>query len=598
MAMQKFAAADILGLTPAVEPTSAEGKTFALDGANFVFDTRGPRSSFGNRTLSQRRFSLPSYVQSKRLRTHLGMQVFYFFGDGIYEWHESLGHYSLVYQTPDTTKYPFRWSCDYLTGLIYFCHPRTGILVYNPDTQVCLPHAQIGKATPNGVQCIAVNNGRLCAMDPLYFTWSNPGDGTDFTPGLGGGGFQLISDRMSGIPITMTTYTGGCLTWTTAGTMRSVFTGDAAVFQHRSLTTEFMPVSSFGTTRVDNDTVILLDERGLFQSRGQNPTLYTPPGESSTAYAPMFNEFLIQYIRENQLSVRDNVRLEWDELRKFLYLSVNIGESGALFQKAFVFYPQLDKWGSFDEPHYGIGPVRIDDSTRMGNYYGYVDVEGVQRYWVDAASREVSASKTQVYVSANYWNPPNQKPTQYQSTDDGRIACASGRLSGFSKAGMNQREGYYSPGILTPIVPEITGLNSFITAGFFRPVGPNAVDEMAEVVNILIRSSPLSPSSIEVVDYMQGTGADDWNADVGTQDFGLDVPTSNIYQLTVTGTLDGTTEFMSETPMLASFNPTAQYYACSVTGVWHSVTIGAANPGDSFHLKMLELTATSAGRIL
>ena len=588
MATQKFSAGDMQGLTPAVDPTQSD-KIFALEwsGRNFIFDSLGPKSSFGNRQLMPQPRTAPSYVQGVRLKLRSGDRCFHFFGDGIWEWNEFLGGYKLVYLTPDTTKVPGRWSYGYLAGYLFFCHPRVGILVYNIDTGLCVPHRQIGIGTPSNAMAIEVNNGRLCVMDPLFYSWSNPSDGLDFTPKLGGGGFQLISDRVAGTPILLTGYAGGCLLWTTEGVLRSEFTGDAAVFRFRSLGTEYRPSNSFCSCRVDNDTMIILDERGLFQSKG----------DSITPFAPLFNEFLIKYIREWKLSVDQNLRLEWDRLKRMLYVSVSHTYANAIYDLAFVYYPPLDKWGQFNEPHYGILPVLIDDGERSGDYFGFVDSDGIVKYWSGAPNREAEAT-TITQSKSNLFMPAIQRDSQYAPTDEGRLMSSTLKISSFSMVGMTQRAGYYEAGILTPKTVALTGLDSKLTFGLFRPTGPGESDDASEILNVLIRSEESNIGESTQIDWQAESGTDDWQSGSGNVDRGLGLLGYVNHKLRVIGTLDGKTEWQSDVPMLELESPAGRYYSCSVVGVWHMIEITAADVGESFHIRTGEITATSAGRIL
>ena len=63
----RFAIRDVKGLTPAIEPTVSD-EIFALEGRNYVFDSRGVRSPFGDRLLSVVPLPVPAHVQAIRLR--------------------------------------------------------------------------------------------------------------------------------------------------------------------------------------------------------------------------------------------------------------------------------------------------------------------------------------------------------------------------------------------------------------------------------------------------------------------------------------------------------------------------------------------------
>lgn len=581
---------DMKGLTPAVDP-AVSSEIFALTGRNYLFDSLGPRSIYGNRLLLPHERTKPNQVQGIRVRIRDRDRTFLMDGDGIWEWRESPGGFVNIYATPDTSLSPYRWSHGYLNGYLYLAHPRVGLLALDIDSGICYPHYQIGEATPEEVLAITINNGRLIVVGPTLFSWSEPSNGLSFVPTLGGGGFQVIGDKVPGNPIAVSDYVRGCLTWTAGGVMRSEFTGDAAVYRHRAIHTDYRPVNSFCSVRVDNDSVIILDERGLFRSQGESPA----------PYAPVFNEFLANYIQEHDLNIGNNLRLEWDSLRRLLYVSVSHSYASNIYEKAFVYYPPLDKWGIFNEEHYGILPILIADSQRADDYFGFVDSEGRVRYWDDVGSREKPASESTSKRSANLYRPITPRTVQDSDSDLGTYMPAWGRADTVSRAGMTQPAGYYVTGATTPITPELLGLDSKIQFGLFRPNGNQAADEMSEVVNVLIRSVQSGDPATVSEDFLtvpDTSDNQDYNIVTGTLDYGITPTTYVNHGFRIIGSLDGITEFQSTEPSLVGFVRGARYYSCSCVGVWHIMEVTAANPGESFHIKAFEPTFVPAGRLL
>lgn len=590
MSLGKFAVTDINGLTPAIDPTVSE-KIFALNGRNYVFDSRGPRSAFGNRFLLPQQRSKPQAIQGIRLKQRTGDRCFTLDGDGIWEWREDLGGYQSIYATPDTTLNPYRWTSGYLSGYFFACHPRVGILALDLNSGVCQPLSQIGVAVPEDVLAIVVDNGRLIVIGTAFFSWSAPSNGLDFTPTLGGGGFQLISDRVPGSPIMVTSYTKGCLTWTTGGVLRSEFTGDAAVYRHRALNTEYRPVNSFCTCKVDNDTVVILDERGLFQSKGDSPV----------AYAPLFNEFLIEYIQQNNLRVGENLRLEWDELQRLLFVSASLSYADPIFESCFVLYPALDKWGQFSERHYGIFPLLISEGERADDYYGFADDSGRVRYWQNTGSREQEIHLSLSLRNGNLHQPVLQHPPHQNDGETGVVLSSTSKLSGIPKSPILRPAGYYLAGVTTPMTPELVGLNAKLQFGLMRPTGQTAADETSEISGVIVRSVLSGDQNKLTLDFntvAPGTVDEDYNLGVGGEDYGIENSNYVNHKLTLIGTLDGITAFNTVVPDLEGFVKGARYYSCSCVGVWHIAEIAALDVGESFHLKTFEFTASSAGRLL
>lgn len=592
MAEGKFQVLDMKGLTPGVDPTVSR-EIFALGGRNYVFDSKGVKSPFGNRAVSLVPLENADHIQGVRLRITGGDRTFWFVRHGIIEWDEDLGGWRTVFVTPDTANAPYRWTFEYLNGYLYFAHPAVGILVLNVESNYCAPHEEVGIGTPEQVLAISQNNGRLGVLTTTTLSWSAPSNGLNFTPALGQAGAQVVAERIAGDPIMLTSHARGFLTWTTGGVMRSEFTGDKAVFRHRTLQTEYRPINSFCTARVDEDTVIILDERGLFRSRG----------DQVSPFAPIFNEFLIGFMQERDYNVGQAVRIEWDDLQRRLYLSYSDSYANPIYEKCFVYYPPLDKWGEFNESHYGILPLKIGDSERADDYFGFVDGSRVARYWLGTGSRQKSVADSTGPETANLYIPEIEKPAQAIVGEEGRIVSAYGKLRGFDATLITQIEGYYTDGASVPQVPELTGLNSLVKFGLFRLTGEQAADEVSEITSVVIRNVISGESDVLTEDFMlvpDGTSDEDYQAIVGEEsvDLGIDPLNYINHTFELVGTKDGDTDWVRQTPELVDYDRAARYFACTVPGVWHIAEIGAESVGEVFHVKTFELTGTSQGRLL
>jgi hypothetical protein len=590
MAEGRFKAADIKGRTPGLDPTQSK-ELFALEGKNYTFDSLGVKSPFGNRLLTPVSFTRPEHAQGVRLRLRGGDRCFTLLSDGVHEWDEDKGGFRTIYQTPDLSVTPYRWTHQYLNGQMYFAHPSTGLLVLNLDTGICAPHEDVAKGTLPRIMAVSENNGRLVVMTDELLGWSAPSNGLDFTPGFGGAGFQKIAERVAGDPILAMSYARGVMTWTSGGIMRAEFTGDVSVFRFRTLNTEYRPINSFCMARVDEDTVIFLDERGLFQSRG----------EAITPYAPVFNEFLINFLQDNKYRDGVNVRLEWDDRKRYLFVSYSDSYSSPLYEKCFVYYPPLDKWGEFNESHYGILPFRVNRSERSDDYFGFVDESGRPRYWRGGGAREAPVESATKPRTSNLYRPVIQKPTQSLNEESGMVLSSSAKLSGFSRAGISRTEGYYSVGSTSPVNAELVGLDSLFRFGLLRIIDDGPADAMGEVTSVLVRSVKSGDSDILKVDFNlvpDGTADEDFNLLFGFEDKGLSPLNYINHTLEVVGTVDGGSDFVREAPTLATILPEMRSFACSVPGIWHIVEIGAESVGEAYHLHTFELTATNAGRYL
>jgi hypothetical protein len=345
---------------------------------------------------------------------------------------------------------------------------------------------------------------RVCVIDEKAFSWSAPGDGTLWVPQLGGAGFQEINARVSGYPIMVNSYGRGTLTWTTGGVMRSEFTADSSVFRHRQLVTEYRPINSFSPFRLDNDTIVFLDERGFFKTQGETPQPLTP----------IFNEFLIDYLQRNNLKVGDNCRVEFDDLQRRVYLSVSQSFTNPLYEKAFVLYSSLDKWGTFDEEHYGILPLLITESTRADDYFGFVDSTGRVRYWHGGATREILP--TDSHLNSRYPLIRNQRLLNSQG-----IPLSSHRvwrLTPSTQAHIRNEPDSMAQVDSRPL-PPILLVWIAVQLGYIRAVDNDSYDRLCEISTIYLGSVYNSPFTAE--SELALTPPVSIDGDTGGEDIGL-----------------------------------------------------------------------------
>ena len=583
MAEQAWQAKDFMGLTPALDARRTN-QVFVLDGSkNLSFTASGPVSSFGNRFLLPQSLGTPEHVQGVRIQLRTGDRSFTFTNDSILEWSEQLGGWKILALIPKILE-PYRWTAGYLNGVIYFCHPRTGIIELDLDTGVCQPIKGIG--TPSQARAITVNQGRLVVLTDQVLAWSWQSNGRNFTPALGEAGVQRLAARVAGFPIAVSNYAGGVLTWTTGGLMRSEFTGDQEVYRHRDINTEYRPVNSFCVLQTDRNTSMILDERGIFKSQGEAPEPATP----------LFNEFLKDYIQKNLLKLQQNLRIEYDFYHQQMYVCESLSRYSPLYERAFVLNPNLDKWSSFDESFYGLLPLVVNQSEREGDYFGFVGADSIARFWKETGSREIPSEDP----TLNLFYPLIQKP-YWKEDGTGINVCSSSLTLGFAPIGDEPRAGYY-PHDGESIVPASrTGLDATLVLGLIKFDGLNeSFDQMAEVSLVLVGNVVSGPSDVVAEDYNlipDGVADEDYNLEVGQVDFGAEPLNYVNHGLEIIGTQDGQSTFIQEEPELTLFKKAARYYACSVPGVWHILKMTATEPGDAIHLRDFELTATYAGRV-
>ena len=580
----RYEADDFLGLTPAVDPRVGD-KLYALDGRNYVFDSFGPRSVFGNRFLTPYPLGRPEHSEGARLRLRTGDRVFTFTSDAILEWDENTGGFRVIYYfNSSIEQFAYRWTFDYLNGIMYFCHPAVGILAYIVDSDICQPLE--GPGVPVEPIAIAVVSGRLAAITERQYIWSAPGDGTRWTPELGGAGFMDVNTRVPGYPILISAYARGAMVWTTGGVMRAEFTGDAEVFRFRALVTEYRPINSYCMFRLDNDTIGFLDERGFFSTQGEAPRPLTP----------LFNEFLIDYVQRMNLKLGQNIRVDWDDLTRRLYLSMSLSETNPIYEKAFVLYQPLDKWGTFNEEHYGILPSLVKESSRRDDYFGFVDSNGRLRYWNGSGSREILP----VDGRLNSYYPTMQKPPVQQLDGDAVILASTASFNTVPTTQYTQRGGYYGFEGISPAASNVTGLDAVVSLGLVRAKSEISHDRMIEMTQIMIGSILSDPTPDPIEDWAaipEGESDEDYNEETGGEDWGVEDVTYVNHGLRIIGTNDGVSIWQTVDPIMYRYDRAVREFAGSCLGIWHIIELSAVEIGEAFHVRFMELTAVDGGRL-
>jgi len=586
MSLRAYQAREIQGLMPAVEPTQSD-EIFALRGQNYVFDSKGPRAAFGDRFLSHNPFLSPQGMSGVRVKLREGDKCFYFSRHGIYDWNEGTRDFRMLYRFTPLLYDLTAWSTAYVNGYVFMNHPSIGILAYEVASEYVVPAAAAGVGVPSKVQYIAANKSRLIAVTEDAYHYSSQGDGFDFNPRLGFAGFQLIKDLVPGSPLGVVSFPYGCLTWTTGGLVRSEFRGDAAVYKHDAVDTQFRPINSHCIAKVNKDASVILDERGLFVTEG-GPV---------QPYDDAFNEFLIGYLRENDLSLGDYARLVWDETHQHLYVSLGTDQYNSIFDMAFVYYPAIRKWGQMNHPHHAVVPVEIPSGVREISSAGIIDDTGRLRYFEPVYSRQARVEDGGEYDSLDYVRSSLQFPTFY--THDSEVTAVSSRKPLHTQGIVNTVAGYVTAGGITPQNGPLVGLDSSIKLGFFRASTGMAADELSELTQLTLRSrvrDPGGPASTR--DDPENRKAQDYDPlQVLSLIPELDPMKHEVHGIRVAGSIDGTDEFTYTVPHLARVTDNARFYSFSTVGIWHSIELYAINPGESFAPVSIVITATPAGTL-
>jgi hypothetical protein len=402
MPKDRFPIPDIASYTPNIDPRGVPTQNFVLQGENFLFDPMGPKSGFGSRIIANGESIEVEGGVVQSIQIAKFSFVFTTLGVYMVDVEDLDAPWSQVLSLTPFANTPIpedkKWTAAYLAKGIYFVHPVYGmyVLATNVNVPVMTPKDQDDiPGLPYKPQAICETNGRMVVLGIKYIGWSNSGEPQNFIPEIGGAGQQLLSDRVSGNPLTMSGFQTGFIVWTDSGCMIAEFIGGDTVFRFDRSTTKQLPINAFTVEDLPNGSQILLTKQGLF---------ITESGKEPTPVAPLFSDFLMTLLKERpQLRARLTYQIESD----LLYAQLRDWTDHYVY--TYVLAVSLDKWGIFSERHLGIirySPVR--------GAFGYCDSKGIVRRFVETFTKEETPGVfvgLDSFLEIGYIRPPNMLPS-------------------------------------------------------------------------------------------------------------------------------------------------------------------------------------------
>lgn len=582
-----FSATEIRGLAPSLDVRGLDSPV-VTDGRNIVLDSDGIRSAFGAELLDSAPVKSTVGTQGVALDIEESNRSIVMFDNWMGEWDGVRGTWIPRAFFTSTVARPHRWTKAFVNGFVFLCHPVVGILWLNAETN------EVGQLNVPGLPAlpvaIAQNQGRLIVMNDAFLTWSAQSNGFDFTPQIGGPGFQLINDRVPGRPLMIASVARGVLTWTTRGLMFSEFTGALEVYRHRAVNTTFRPVNSFCVQafsgqqgqQIENDSVVILDRRGLFQTDGG---LLRP-------FAPDFNEFLIERFKRIHFLEFSNLRLEWHEEFQHLYLCESVTDRSDTYTRSWVYYPPLGKWGSFDATHRGLFPVRISRGAMRGNWMAY-HAKSDNR--LRLLRRVPHVKNIPITLGTNLV----RRGWRETAVNGGRSVVTLRMATSAEIESLSSADGYFTHDFAGKAPLEKMSLDATATVGVFKLSAGEVISRLSEIHNVLIGSLTARSDLVPEEDFlvpMEGVEDMDYDVLSGAEDFGVAPYTTVSYSLELLSSFDGMTVATKTTPYLEDFHPTAQLFSAFQPGVWHAFRINATKPGETFQLKWVEFQGILSGR--
>jgi len=594
MATKRFRGQEIGSYTPALDARIMD-RLFVVGGRNYSFDSKGPKTDFGNRMLTPIPLRNTLEVQG----TRIAGRAFVHTQDAILEWSTALDTWIPCYYLHEasTDGYEnYRWSSAFLDRTIFFSHPAHGIFrvgvsdatLVNTFFKMTSVNVTGLPSTPLG---IVESNARLCILTPTAVYWSGPSDGTDFVPTIGGAGFVVLASRIGGEPLAITDFSGGFIVWTTSGALLAEFIGGDNVFRFSVLVGAERPQNPLAVARLNVDQTLFLTNRGLFRSAN---------GQTPEAVQPAFNEFIRDYLTQNPGA---QGRLEYDNVRDRLYVLLRV--QGSLYKRVFVLIPTLDSWGEFSSDCYGVLPM-------TGDSFGFVGYDNLARVWDEIPFRQVPSTE-----------PRDLKyPRMLHKQMPVESIVSSPMICQHTEHLNNVSEGYYHPESDAIGALATEGLDAEIEVGYFRPgLIDDSHDGFIEIQSLGLGSYPqrlptdLVPGNLEYDTYIEHyskmySPVEDWESLVDVDEdwesstaddeeyggaYALFSPST--YSIELRSSIDGYT-YESTIPDRARFDAKATTFSCFTSGVLHTMVLGATDPGDIVQLRYLEMTLAYGGRLL
>lgn len=591
----RFRGQEINSLTPALDARNVD-QLFVVGGRNFSFDSKGPKTDFGDRIMMFKPFKNAADMHGTRIAGRTFVHTPY----ALYEYDTAVETWIPQFFFHDITAYGFagtRWGAAFLNRMIVLAHPVYGYLrcsTLTPDSSQVFVQFDSDSVPgiPDAPLGIVETNGRLVVLTQTAVSWSGPSDVLDWTPELGGAGAQVLAERVGGDPLAITAHANGFIVWTTSGALLGEFIGGDGVWRFTGLLASNRPQNSFCTARLNQDETLFLTQQGLFSSKN---------GAVPEAVQAPFNEFLRDYMARNP---KAQGRLDYDELQDRWYIQLRTHHE--IYSRTYVLTPTLQRWGEFSEPLYGVMPITND-------VFGYIGLDRLPRGWLETPTREILPS------GQVDWLFPRIAGRSISITNEW---CTFGTCVD-RPIGNLIRDDFYNYGVDSPAITHVKGLDAEIIIGYFRPTQvDNTADGLIEVQELALGSYPqalpedfapgnlwydyyiehyslLNQNQEDWEDEEDDLDDEDWNLGDSEEDFGGPYALLNRYGYGIQwlASVDGYTDIVTA-PELARFDTKVSTFSCVSSGIMHKLKLTATAPGEAIHVRYVEVTLAYQGQLL
>lgn len=616
MPSQNIELRQIKGLIPALDPRVI-GEPHVMEGTNFAMGLQGPYSAFGS-----------SFAQYELIRLGETFETFRVEGE-IFGFQEGA---TLAYNTENDFFYPVHvftsagikwpWSMARVGTDYYFARKGIGVLHYAPETKAWATLSDSN--LPANPLSVTQSGGRLVVLGTDKVVWSAQDVGTDLVPALStGAGFQELSVLVPGNALMVLETAQGWFAYTDEGILRAEFTGQQAPFRIRPLTTEVKPINPYCVIKLSDYGHVLLAKTGLYITQGELPA----------PWQPLMSEYLKENVLRGQLDLDVDavLRLHYNQDRQWFFLSIAENEVSFQYTKAWVLYLPRDQWGVFNRTHNGFGELYKTSGANLGFSFGWwcpgvnmhtfddSTAQETQPDWTETFHWQASVDYPARFCDGKYYMPSVGRGFGYDirnlvgratglyHNDPVEYAATLGTPTDYSAVDGTpayfKSEGVGAGGMVVRDIQvrakTYRPLDAHIRVGLLRYTEARYPDEIGRVLDLAIATAE-DVGAAEIVDYMDfDSVTEDWNALTGTEDWGSGIQSDIIFDVKVSGSLDGQTVYEGNeiTPEQIHDEQGQKFYSLDVFGIYHWIDFHADTIGETFQPKKIEISGTLDGRL-
>lgn len=632
---QTLLARDLAPWTPDIDARRAE-KPQIITGINFRDGVDGPISAFSAAFVNDNLFDVSTRAKVNELP--IDNDILYGTPTGVYRIDQTSGvAWNILPISVSNLFWP--WTIAKVGGFFYLAQYGIGLWQYDQANDIM---KQITTPSGQNIFYLAESYGRLIYFDQTVVAVSALDDGTNFIPNLATAAQAQAQSMVGGTAYAIVSIVDGFLVYFSSGVMKATYTTAANVFNWSKLSEGIKLFSPNGSVYCPLFGSITLDRNGLWLTQEYNYTTYGKPAPWEVQMG--------NYIKKNVINGMDYTKpgvlgMYYSQAMQMIFVFFSANAAQGLFTTTFCYDCISQRWGSFNDPHYGI--FETFDASTATYTCSYMDTNGYMKEFTnsnfsedfpddntglndfiyrpsltDRGMSEFLSSNPAVNGGVIFYeghseiklsdNPPwyynaytvsglyEVNSEAYSDTDTGLGDIPLDVSASPFIGGANINDDF-SGGIYLFAVPYIIneqGLNSSITIGPFRANDQQSFAEETTHVESLLLGMQSTNAFLIYVDWNIQNGAQDWNNISGQIDWGAGAQIPTTYEVVLSDTNDGFSDpfFGLETlPVFADYGSSQLYKPAGNSSIYHTITISAMDVGDFYALKVVDLTAQFDG---